>query len=186
MWLICELQKMQKSSETDNRKYNKQLICLHEYYNGGSRLITEKHTWALAFKIRLSVRSHFTRALSLPSVRTLPISINFGSRSNDILSITQKVREGAHNSSIIFANKHLKRVSANLWIQKVSAKLIMCSRNFNNARRLWRNFRWSHKNTGWKLWHFVVRELANSFRRKPNPLRIKHSKTTCGLAQIFG
>lgn len=97
---------------------------------------TIKITCALAFKVRLSDRSHFTLALSLPSVSILPKSINYISVAN---VITLKFN--------MIAKQQTFSKWGYLGVYKVGTKLVIGSRDFDDSSGLGRNLHWSHKHT---------------------------------------
>lgn len=125
-------------------------------------------TWALPLKERLSVKSHFTLALSLPSVIILPKSISY---TKAIHTNSEVFNSNSSLNFYFIILKPLQPEVTYLGVYKVGTKFIVSSRDFNGFRRLWRNLHWSHEHAD-RLW------TTNNYYQNPQRKKKEKKKGT--------
>lgn len=90
--------------------------------------------------MRFSDKSHFNLALTLPSVNTLPISINCYTSNTTMDAVTVKLCLQEKNDTMKSV------VNTYFWVYKVGTKLVVRGRNFNYCVvTLRRDFSRSHE-----------------------------------------
>lgn len=134
MRLICELEK--HTRKVNQLAYTRQTSTV--------RNSLKSSTCALAFIIRFSVKSHFTLAFNLPSVNTLPKSINCMVSENHS---HQAIQINSFSKTRRPKKRELNKRDSYLWVYIISPKLIVSSWDFDSFRRLGRNLCWPHEHT---------------------------------------